>query len=77
MTVVLTFWIAVALILYTYLGYPLALMALRLVIHRQVRKQTIRPSVSLLIPAYNEAAVISRKVATHWLSTIRRTGCRS
>ena len=63
MTVTWTFWIAVALILYTYLGYPAVLMALRLVIHREVRKQPIRPSVSLLIPAWNEAAVISRKIA--------------
>jgi poly-beta-1,6-N-acetyl-D-glucosamine synthase len=56
------FWIAAAAVLYTYAGYPLALLALRLVIRRPVRRQSIEPSVSLIIPAYNEAAVIARKI---------------
>jgi cellulose synthase/poly-beta-1,6-N-acetylglucosamine synthase-like glycosyltransferase len=56
------FWSAVFLAFYSYLGYPLVLLALRLVIHRDVRKQPITPFVSLLIPAYNEADVIERKI---------------
>jgi glycosyltransferase involved in cell wall biosynthesis len=63
MTAHVTFWVAVSIVLYTYAGYPAVLMALRLVIHREVRKQPIRPLVSLLIPAYNETAVIERKIA--------------
>ena len=58
----ITFWIAVFLPFYVYLGYPLILLALRLVIHRDVKKQPIMPFLSLLIPAYNEADVIARKI---------------
>ncbi len=58
----LVFWIAVWVPLYAFLGYPLALLALRLGIHREVRKSPIRPFVSLLIPAYNEARTIARKI---------------
>jgi len=59
----LIFWIAAITVLYAYAGYPLALLALRLVIRREVRRQPIQPTVSLLIPAYNEARSIERKVA--------------
>lgn len=55
-------WSAVSLAFYSYLGYPLVLLALRLVIHRDVRKKRVTPIVSLLIPAYNEADVIQRKI---------------
>ncbi len=58
----LVFWIAVGIPLYAFLGYPLVLLALRFGIHREVRKAPIRPFVSLLIPAYNEARVIARKI---------------
>ena len=56
------FWSAVFLPFYSYLGYPIVLLALRLVIRREVKKQPITPFVSLLIPAYNEADVIDRKI---------------
>jgi poly-beta-1,6-N-acetyl-D-glucosamine synthase len=56
------FWIAVWVPLYAFLGYPLVLLALRLGIHREVRKLPICPFVSLLIPAYNEARSIARKI---------------
>jgi len=56
------FWIAAAAVLYTYAGYPLALLALRLVIRRPVRPGPIQPFVSLIIPAYNEAGVLERKL---------------
>jgi len=58
----LIFWIAVLMPFYAYAGYPIVLMALRLVIHRAVKKHPIEPYVSLLIPAYNEADVIDRKI---------------
>ncbi len=58
----LIFWLSIGVPAYAYLGYPLTLLALRLVIHRPVRRQPIEPLVSLLIPAYREAAVIARKV---------------
>jgi cellulose synthase/poly-beta-1,6-N-acetylglucosamine synthase-like glycosyltransferase len=56
------FWSVVFLAFYAYLGYPLVLLALRLVIRKDVRKKRITPFVSLLIPAYNEADVIQRKI---------------
>ena len=58
----ITFWSAIFLPFYAYLGYPLILLALRLVIRRDVDKQPITPFLSLLIPAYNEADVIARKI---------------
>jgi cellulose synthase/poly-beta-1,6-N-acetylglucosamine synthase-like glycosyltransferase len=56
------FWIAVLVPFYAYIGFPLVLLALRLVIHREVKKGPIRPFISLLIPAYNEDDVIARKI---------------
>jgi poly-beta-1,6-N-acetyl-D-glucosamine synthase len=56
------FWMAVAGLLYTYLGYPLLLAVLRLIVRRPVRRGPIEPTVCLVIPAYNEAAVIQRKI---------------
>jgi poly-beta-1,6-N-acetyl-D-glucosamine synthase len=56
------FCLAVAVPLYCYLGYPLVLLGLRLMIRRPVKKAPIQPQVSLLIPACNEARVIERKI---------------
>lgn len=56
------FWLGVAVPVYAYAGYPIALALLRLVRHRSVRKKPFEPQVSLLIPAYNEADVIAEKV---------------
>jgi cellulose synthase/poly-beta-1,6-N-acetylglucosamine synthase-like glycosyltransferase len=56
------FWSAAFLPFYSYLGYPLILLALRLVIRKEIRKRPVTPFVSLLIPAYNEADVIGRKI---------------
>ncbi len=52
------FWLSLLLVGYVYVGYP-ALMALFSLSPRRVRKNPAhRPSVSILIPAHNEAAVI-------------------
>ncbi len=57
------FWLSVAVPVYAYFGYPLVLLALGLFIHRGVKKTAgYEPSVSLLIPAYNEEDVIERKI---------------
>jgi cellulose synthase/poly-beta-1,6-N-acetylglucosamine synthase-like glycosyltransferase len=56
------FWVAVAIPLYAFAGYPLLLFVVGLVIRRDVEKAPIQPLVSLLIPAYNEARVIGRKI---------------
>lgn len=59
---VLIFWLSVGLIVYTYVGYPLllALLARTKPEHRAFEART--PSVTLLIAAYNEAAVIAQKI---------------
>jgi len=56
------FWIAILIPFYAYIGYPLVLLALRLLIRREVKKGPIQPFISLLIPAYNEDDVIARKI---------------
>jgi glycosyltransferase involved in cell wall biosynthesis len=56
------FWASVALVVYAYLGYPAALMALRLVRDRRVTKAAVQPSVSFIITAYNEERRIREKV---------------
>ncbi len=57
------FWLGVAIPVYACFGYPLVLIALHLVRRRPVRKAPHEPSVSLLIPAYNEAGIIARKIS--------------
>jgi cellulose synthase/poly-beta-1,6-N-acetylglucosamine synthase-like glycosyltransferase len=60
------FWICAGLIVYTHLGYPLALRALvALRRHPTLRPQTRDepPRVSLLVAAYDEGGVIAAKVA--------------
>jgi poly-beta-1,6-N-acetyl-D-glucosamine synthase len=56
------FWISVGFPLYVYIGFPLLLWLLQALVRRAPRKQPIEPSVSLLIAAYNEAAVIADKI---------------
>jgi cellulose synthase/poly-beta-1,6-N-acetylglucosamine synthase-like glycosyltransferase len=56
------FWFAVGVVGYTYLGYPLVLFLMRRLVSRPVRTAPIEPSVSVLVPAYNEARVIAAKI---------------
>lgn len=56
------FWISVAFPLYVYIGFPLLLWLLQALVRRAPRRQPIEPSVSLLVAAYNEAAVIADKI---------------
>jgi cellulose synthase/poly-beta-1,6-N-acetylglucosamine synthase-like glycosyltransferase len=56
------FWLAAAVPAYAYLGYPVVLAVLAAVIRKPVRRAPIHPMVSLLIPAYREAAVIEEKI---------------
>jgi len=56
------FFSCAAVILYSYLGYPLALLLLRVFIHRSARKSGCAPSVTVIVPAYNEANVIQAKI---------------
>ena len=56
------FWVAVGAVLYTYAGYPLALLALARLRPRPVRRASHTPCVSLIVTAHNEAARIGAKL---------------
>ncbi|HEY6729793.1 MAG TPA: glycosyltransferase family 2 protein [Solirubrobacterales bacterium] len=60
------FWLSAGLLVYTHLGYPLVLWALtrlRRVSNTRPRALELVPTVSLVIPAYDEEEVIAAKVA--------------
>ena len=56
------FWISLITLVYIYVGYPLLVWGLARVFGREPRRATITPTVSLLIPAYNEEAYIEEKL---------------
>ena len=57
------FWLSVFLIIYTYIGYPLLIALIAKLIPFQSRTSGISdPSITLLITAYNEEAVIKKKI---------------
>ena len=58
----LLFWVSAGFTVYVYFGYPLLLWALQAVFRSSPRKQPVEPSVSLLVAAFNEAAVIADKI---------------
>lgn len=56
------FWLALGVCIYVYLGYPALMAVLARLRARPVARAAVRPAVSLLIPAYNEAEVIGDKL---------------
>ncbi len=57
------FWIFASLIFYSYVAYPILLWVLAAVFGRPSRTDEAHtPSVTVLIPAYNEEKVIGRKI---------------
>jgi cellulose synthase/poly-beta-1,6-N-acetylglucosamine synthase-like glycosyltransferase len=58
----LLFWISAATVVYVYFGYPLLLWVLSVFFRTSFQTKSIEPSVSLLVAAYNEAAVIGAKI---------------
>ncbi len=56
---VTVFWVSLFLIFHPYATYPMTLGLWRALRPRPVRRAPIEPSVSVLIPAYNEADVIA------------------
>lgn len=57
------FWLAIAWLVYAYVGFPVLVVAVGALRRRRVRARAITPPVSMLIPAYNEADVIAEKLA--------------
>ncbi len=56
------FWVSVAVILYTYAGFPLLLFVRSRCFRHPPQCADITPHVTLLIAAYNEAAVIGSRL---------------
>jgi cellulose synthase/poly-beta-1,6-N-acetylglucosamine synthase-like glycosyltransferase len=55
-------WISVGFVGYVYLGYPILLWGLQTVFRSSRGNHALEPTVSLLVAAYNEAAVIAEKI---------------
>jgi cellulose synthase/poly-beta-1,6-N-acetylglucosamine synthase-like glycosyltransferase len=56
------FWLSILLIVYAYVGYPLATVLLSLFVRKEVQRADIEPMVSLLITAYNEEKDMAAKI---------------
>lgn len=56
------FWASAAIIVYTYIGYPVTLMILAKIRAQPVKKAPFSPSVSFIIAGYNEASRIGDKI---------------
>jgi hypothetical protein len=56
------FWLLAALIFYVYVGYPIVLVVLQGLFGKPAGKAECQPSVSILIPAFNEAEIMAAKI---------------
>jgi biofilm PGA synthesis N-glycosyltransferase PgaC len=56
------FWTSIALILYTYCGYAVAVWAAASLRGNRIRKSSVTPTVSVLIPCHNEAQTIQARI---------------
>lgn len=61
------FWFSVAVIVYTYLGYPLYMWARSIVAPRPWKQAEIYPTVTVIMAVHNGAAVLRQKI-DHLLS---------
>lgn len=58
------FWTAAALVVYTYLGFPILIMVRALLFPQSYKKADIMPDASVVIAAYNEAKDIGAKLSS-------------
>lgn len=56
------FFVSIALIIYSYIGYPIVLMILSYLFPRQTRRANLTPRLSLIITAHNEERDIRKKL---------------
>jgi cellulose synthase/poly-beta-1,6-N-acetylglucosamine synthase-like glycosyltransferase len=56
------FWVSLGALAWTHAGYPIAAATLARVRGRRVRKAEIEPTVTAIVAAYNEEAVIERRL---------------
>jgi cellulose synthase/poly-beta-1,6-N-acetylglucosamine synthase-like glycosyltransferase len=59
---VIIFWVSLAAIAYTPLGYMICLAIISRVIHRPPQRAPIRPSVSIIVPVHNGASLVRQKI---------------
>jgi hypothetical protein len=52
------FFLALALLAYAYLGFPILLLARSRLVQRPYRSENLEPTVTLIICAHNEVASI-------------------
>jgi poly-beta-1,6-N-acetyl-D-glucosamine synthase len=62
MITLILFWVCIVLAIYIYFGYPIIITLLARLFNKPFAKQVIQPTVTLLIAAYNEEAVIEKKL---------------
>ncbi len=61
--IVFVFWFSIGMIAYVYVGYPLGLFLLGLILpNRKVSRRSIEPNVTLIISVYNEEATLDAKL---------------
>ncbi len=58
----IVFWLCLAVCVYIYFGYPALLWILSRVRTKPVREDDVTPRASFIVAAYNEEAVIARKI---------------
>jgi cellulose synthase/poly-beta-1,6-N-acetylglucosamine synthase-like glycosyltransferase len=58
----LMFWLSLAMVVYVYIGFPLLVVLIGKLRNRQVHRQSITPTVSFVIAAYNEAQNIAERL---------------
>jgi len=56
------FYFSLIILFYTYIGYPFILYVFSLFLHREVEKKVIYPTVTAIIPVYNEENGIRQKI---------------
>jgi len=56
------FWVAIAALIYVYVGYPVMAAVIGMCLRRDVEKRPFEPTVTLIIAARNEAATIRKTV---------------
>lgn len=58
----IVFWFFVFFVVYIYIGYPIILTLIASILKKTIQTDTITPKVTLLIAAYNEEEVITKKI---------------
>lgn len=62
LSVLILFIFCILLLFYIYIGYPFIIITLARLIPRPVQKQAVLPSVTIVIPTFNEEVVIGEKI---------------